>query len=60
MSMGAECLNSRSAVAISFAFMPQGNGSKGRFRRWLRLTAAPLTAINYAGQSGYPRKVSDG
>lgn len=60
MPSGAECLSGRSAVAFSFAFMTQGNGSQARFRRWLRLTAASLTAINCAGQSGYRWEVSDG
>ena len=50
-----ECLFVRGICSFPLAFMTQGNGTGARFRRWLKLTAAPLTAINRAAQGGYQR-----
>jgi hypothetical protein len=60
MPSGVDCLCGQCAGWFPFAFMTKGNGSGGPLRRWLRLTAASLTAINYAGQRGYRRIVTHG
>jgi hypothetical protein len=52
----AACSNLFRCAAVwwfAFPFMTQGNGSEACFRRWLRLTAAPLTGINFAGHAAY-------
>jgi hypothetical protein len=42
------------AECFPFPFTVQENGNEGLFRRWLGLTQAPLTGINFAGHGDYP------